>query len=263
MTNLQISKHNHEPLKFNGQPIITTESLAQSLGVDVANLNRNFQNNKDRYQIGTHYFLLQGAELQDFRLHTKNLPVQISSKTRQFYLWTEKGAFNHVKSVGTDQAWDAYQNLVDTYFRQREALQAISDTQVFKLPQTFSEALMALAIEVEAKEKLEAKIKADEPKILFVDAVAETDNHIEMAEVAKILKIGRNNLFKFLREKKVLNDNNIPYQVYMARPKYFRVVDKIVTIHDKKEVKPTTLVGIRGQAFIEKLLRESKAKKQA
>lgn len=108
-------------LIHEGFNVVTTPDLAAELGVDTASLTKNFNNNKDRYEEGKHYFLLQGADLA---LYIQNLDMQISSKTRSLYLWTEKGAFNHVKSLGSDEAWSAYENLVDTYFRAR----AIADS---------------------------------------------------------------------------------------------------------------------------------------
>jgi hypothetical protein len=45
--------------------------------------------------------------------------------TSKLYSGRKKDSSNHVKSIGTDEAWQVYENLVDTYFRQREALQAV------------------------------------------------------------------------------------------------------------------------------------------
>lgn len=36
------------------------------------------------------------------------------------YLWTEKGALLHAKSLNTDKAWEVYDYLVDYYFRVKE-----------------------------------------------------------------------------------------------------------------------------------------------
>lgn len=38
------------------------------------------------------------------------------------YLWTEKGALLHAKSLNTDKAWEVYDYLVDFYFRAKETL---------------------------------------------------------------------------------------------------------------------------------------------
>ena len=43
-------------------------------------------------------------------------------KVRTLYLWTEKGALLHAKSLNTDKAWEAYEFLVDTYFAVKEKL---------------------------------------------------------------------------------------------------------------------------------------------
>ena len=43
---------------------------------------------------------------------------QISFKyAKSLYLWTEKGALLHAKSLNTDKAWEVYDYLVDFYFR--------------------------------------------------------------------------------------------------------------------------------------------------
>ena len=38
----------------------------------------------------------------------------------KLYLWTQKGAFLHAKSLNTDTAWKVYDRLVDDYFDKRE-----------------------------------------------------------------------------------------------------------------------------------------------
>jgi hypothetical protein len=69
------------------------------------------------------------------------------------YLWTEKGCFNHVKSLGTEEAWEAYQLLVDTYFRQRAQLAKKTSDKV--LPASQEELLLeAVKLMVEQKKEL-------------------------------------------------------------------------------------------------------------
>lgn len=41
-------------------------------------------------------------------------------KVSILYLWTEKGALLHAKSLNTDRAWEVYDYLVDFYFRAKE-----------------------------------------------------------------------------------------------------------------------------------------------
>lgn len=106
-------------IEKDGQRVLTTAQLAEAYGTDTKHISNNFSNNKERYKIGKHYFLLQGEELKQF-LQSENLGVQNSSKIRALYLWTEKGAWLHAKSLNTDEAWEAYERLVDEYYNVKE-----------------------------------------------------------------------------------------------------------------------------------------------
>lgn len=69
-------------------------------------------------------------------------------------------------------------------------------------------------------------IEAMMPKAEFFDQVTGSKDCYDMADVAKVcnLGIGRNTLFQFLRESKVLRENNTPYQQYVDNG-YFRVIE--------------------------------------
>ena len=95
------------------------------------------------------------------------------------------------------------------------------------LPQSYSEALRQLATTVEQNEALLLEYKKNKPKADFYDAVTGSADTIDMGSVAKVLNIkgwGRNNIFEYLRDEKILQDNNIPYQKYVDRG-YFRLVE--------------------------------------
>lgn len=67
-------------------------------------------------------------------------------------------------------------------------------------------------------ENLNQQVIEMKPKAEFFDAVASSKTAIQMADVAKVLDYpgyGRNRLFEFLRNKKVLMHNNQPYQKYI------------------------------------------------
>ena len=96
----------------------------------------------------------------------------------------------------------------------------------FATPKTYVEALRALADAEEEKERLALENKEMKPKAEFYDTVAESSTTFEVGVVAKILNfgIGRNKLFKFLRNEGILNPDNIPYQQYVDAG-YFKVVE--------------------------------------
>ena len=105
-------------IEFKGQRVLTTQQLAQCYETTRHIISNNFTRNKNRYVVGKHYIPLEGTMLQDFkRCHQfddsmKNVSV--------LYLWTEKGALLHAKSLNTDKAWEVYDYLVDFYFRVKE-----------------------------------------------------------------------------------------------------------------------------------------------
>ena len=95
------------------------------------------------------------------------------------------------------------------------------------------------------------------PKAEFFDQVASSKTAIQMSEVAKVLNYpgyGRNRLFEFLRNKKVLMANNIPYQKYVDCG-YFRVIEqKYTKPNGDTAINIKTLVYQKGINFIKKLL---------
>lgn len=100
--------------------VLTTQQIAEAYGTDVKIVQKNFERNKERYAEGKHYISLQGNELKDFKT---NRQIDGNLKFAPIlYLWTEKGAFLHAKSLGTDKAWEVYENLVDFYFNKKKPL---------------------------------------------------------------------------------------------------------------------------------------------
>ena len=99
--------------------VLTTKQIANAYGVKADIIGYNFRYNKDRYVEGKHYIMLEGQALREFK--STNIEIQRSSpRISRLYLWTEKGALLHAKSLNTDKAWEVYDYLVDFYFRAKE-----------------------------------------------------------------------------------------------------------------------------------------------
>lgn len=105
--------------------VLTTQQIADAYGTETKVVSNNFNNNKDRYVEGKHFICLTGEELKEF-LQSSNLGLQNQNKVRTLYLWTEKGAFLHAKSLNTDKAWEVYDKLVDSYFKKHDMLEGLS-----------------------------------------------------------------------------------------------------------------------------------------
>lgn len=103
------------PVEHQNQRVLTTAQLAESFGTDGEYISRNFNNNKDRYSEGKHFYLLEGDALREYKTTTGKNDGSLL-RVNRLYLWTEKGAWMHAKSLNTDQAWSAYEMLVDDYY---------------------------------------------------------------------------------------------------------------------------------------------------
>ena len=108
-------------IEQDGQPVLTTEQLAQAYECEGRQIKQNFNNNVDHFVEGRHYFKLEGSALQ--KLRVENIDLQISPMARCLYLWTKRGASRHCKMLGTDKAWEVFDQLEETYFNQPQLQQ--------------------------------------------------------------------------------------------------------------------------------------------
>jgi len=128
---------------------------------------------------------------------------------------------------------------------------------IHSIPQSFSDALLLAANQAKQIEEKQQQINALIPKASFYDSVKDCQEGITMEETAKVLnnkKIGRNNLFKFLREKNILTNESLPYQKYLNAG-YFRIVENVfIDKNGKDRVNTKILVHQKGIAYINHLL---------
>ena len=114
----------------------------------------------------------------------------------------------------------------------------------------------ALRLADETIKNLKVEIREAQPKIEFFDAVTDSKDAIAMSDVAKVLDmgVGRNNLFKILRQERILQSDNSPYQEYIDRG-YFRVIEQRYDKgYGETGINIKTLVFQKGVDFIRKTL---------
>ena len=135
------------------------------------------------------------------------------------------------------------------------------------LPQTYKEALEHLLLQVNINEAQAKQIEQDRPKVAFAEQVEASSQTVEFSVFAKAVSrsgkfiIGRNTLYSFLREKRVLMDGfkskNLPYQRYIDAG-WFEVVERShENAHSNgPRVYFITLITGKGQIAITKMLAE-------
>lgn len=111
-------------VEYKNTRVLTTQQIAESYESDAKVVSNNFNRNRARYEEGKHYICLDGNEKRNFLNYHQ---IDDGSKNAsKLYLWTEKGAFLHAKSLNTDKAWEAYSNLIDGYYKQQDSLAGLS-----------------------------------------------------------------------------------------------------------------------------------------
>ena len=111
--------HNLQVIEKDGIRVLTSRQLAEEYGTTADTIKVNFTRNRERFIEGKHYISLSGNDLKLFK--DKVTECNLVGKTaKKLYLWTEKGALLHAKSLNTDKAWEVYDHLVDFYFRAKE-----------------------------------------------------------------------------------------------------------------------------------------------
>ncbi|MDN8038545.1 phage antirepressor KilAC domain-containing protein [Burkholderia vietnamiensis] len=120
------------------------------------------------------------------------------------------------------------------------------------VPQTFADALRLAADQQEQIDAQRRQIEQQRPAVEFAHAVRNTADAISIGDMARVLGIGQNRLFRQLRADHLLMADNRPYQHYIDRG-YFRMVES-VWIDAEKESHPTfkTLVTGRGQVYLQR-----------
>lgn len=172
------------PIIQQGQRVLTTQQLADSFGVETKIINRNFQRNAERYIEGKHVFVLSGEELRQFK-GSRQFDDSLKF-TSILYLWTEKGAWLHAKSLNTDSAWNAYEKLIDEYY------------SVVKILSEKEQLIASMKITIETSEKVD-KI---ENKIISLEQKIDEQITLTSGEQRRLQKGVAHKVYEFTQDKK-------------------------------------------------------------
>lgn len=103
--------------------------------------------------------------------------------------------------------------------------------------------------------ELTQTIDDSKPKVEFYDVVAEKGRNLSVSEFAKIIygeiddEMGRNILYKWLRDNGYIRHNNEPYQKYV-KAGYFIGKWRSVEINGAIKPKPRLLITPKGQQYL-------------
>jgi len=188
---------------------VAMKSVVENMGLDWSSQSSRLKSNSKKFDYGDIAIVAGDGRLRNMGC----IPI------RKLNGWLFTVNPNNIKNNKTRKKVEEYQeecfHVLHGYWFGKKVSQ-----EELKLPQNYREALKALLYEVEEKEKLQEKIEADKPLVEFAGKIQESNDAISIGEFSKILSkngymIGQNNLFKKLRELKLIfisNRKNIPYQ---------------------------------------------------
>lgn len=237
------------------KPIFTIWQVADLLNNRTDKLFDNFNRNINKFKDGLDYIDLKkkvdnpkkGNEinLKDF-YHINRL-----NKTKQWIIFSQSGLLKMLKISNTKESWDIYEDFIEDYFKTKAELivaektieensNILVDTKKMLLGSIFLEKddskRMDMMCQVErindqlienaktlAKEETIEKFK---DIMTIADKFTNSKSCYDIGLFSKILDIpqmGRNKMYKWMREEKILQTNNAPYQNMMDKFKVIKV----------------------------------------
>ena len=212
----------------NGEQLVSARELYEFLELDKSNWSRwakknieeMFEENEEYQRFVT---MTNGNETTEYILKL-DVAKEISMLAR-----SEKGKLIRKYFVELEKAWNS------------------------------PEKVMARALQIAQKEieNYKKEIEYQKPKVEFYDQIIDSKDTIDIGSLAKTLNIrniGRNKLFEILRERKILDSKNQPYQTYIDRG-YFRTIETSYIQGGDVKIHIKTVVFQKGVDYISKILK--------
>ena len=222
----------------NGEPWFVGKDVADILGYkDTVNALKAHvdDEDKDRWQITTQFGDKEATVINESGLYSLVFASKLPA-AKQFKHWVTSEVLPTLRKH-------------QVYATPEMAEKIIND------PDVMIRVLQEIKTERERRIAAEEKNRADAPKVLFADSVAQAENDILIGELAKLLKqngveTGQNRLYNQLRQDGyIMKNSTIPTQRAMEAG-LFRVIERtIAQPNGTTQITKTTKVTGKGQIF--------------
>ncbi|BAO04986.1 antirepressor protein [Clostridium botulinum B str. Osaka05] len=268
------------------KPMFLLWQAGELLGQETREVTQNFERNRNNFDERIDFIDLKSLITENDKTETVDITSFFKSigithhkygRASQWLAFSFSGMMKLVKIATTKESWAIYDRFLENYFKTKaenkvmkktldEEKEFLTERKKFILGSMFmeqdeqkrmdlfreNETISNRIKEIDVVLNKEKVIQELQPKIKIADSVTHTNNCYDLGTIAKILNIknmGRNNLFKWLKEKEILMDNNAPYQRYI---KYFKVIT--VTNRYTNMANNKTLLRPNGVEYIVKKL---------
>ena len=204
---------------------ITDKTIAEIHNMQVKHVRELIKNNFKRFK--ENIDIIDLLSDNKFKVVVNDLGLKGSNRTKNIFILSERGYSKLIKIMDTDLAWEIHDKLMDEYFTMREIINSNEQLKANLLLQIYNggqEGVIAskqlTEIEVqEATTPLLKEIEELSPMAKKFELFIDTEGLIDITTFSKnlsIKKLGRNNMYKYLRDNKYLMKDNQPYQEYVA-----------------------------------------------
>ena len=193
----------------DGQRILTVNTVSEIHGVRVAKINELIDNNISEFEIGVD--LLDFINTKELYVLTKDLGINLSNRTKHFYILSEQGYMALVQLMRTEKAKEIRKRLRREYFSMRKLIQdslSVKDKAILAIvkAQTEEERVAAMSFyETKVTAPLQKALETAQPKAEYFDGVINKGKLISTTTIAKDLGLrSAQELNKILKENRVL-----------------------------------------------------------
>lgn len=264
----------------DNKPMFTVWQVADLLNMKTKAIMENLNNNIENFENNLDYKDLKVAideidseiNLRDF-YHVNKL-----NATKQWIIFSQSGLLKMIKISSSKESWKLYEEFIEDYFKTKVELIVAENTienTINVLMDTQKMLIGSIVLETDTSKRMElmtqlkqiedqieeAKItlakqdtiKQFEDIVTLVDKFTNTNKCYDIGLFSKLLSVpnmGRNKMFRWLREERMLQSDNIPYQNMMDK---FKVV---YTERNGKMFAKTLVKGEGVKYIIKKLIKD-------
>lgn len=251
------------------QKCVLAKDIAIIHEVETKYVNKLINSNIKRFNSNDLINLLSSSE--ELRNFAQGNNLIGSNRTKDVFILSERGYTKLVSMMdnSNEKKWEVMDKFIEEYFTMKQIINSDERLKADLLLHIYNggqEGILASKqlTELEVKEAvapLELKIEEDKPLVDFGNQVSKASNSIDMGQFAKVIKdehikLGRNQLFDWMRDNDYLRKNNEPYQQYINQNIFETKEYTYKTPYGVKTGIKTLVTG-KGQIYlVEKLRKE-------
>lgn len=242
------------------QKVILAKTIAEIHGVRNNDIQYLINENIKEFEIGVDLLDLKVTDTIGYNFEELGFTKMQVAKAKNIYLLSEQGYMTLVMLMRTDKAKEIRKQLRREYFAMREIINSNEQLKAQLLLKLYNGGIdavnaaneLAKIESAEVAKPLNDKIEKMTPAVETLNTLINKDACWSVETFSKVLNIsgmGRNNMFKWMRDKEILKYNNIPYQKYA---KYFEVTP--VYIARTGQTKLMAKINHKGIIYLHKRL---------